>query len=552
MRYARYMKRAMLLLAILLLGLTACADDTAEIAELPTLIQQASFTPSASPTASDSPTATLSPTASPSATASPTQTPTFTLTHSPTPTHTFTATATPTPTPVRIRIESEVGGFVRNGPDVSFETVGNVLADAEYEVLAFEFAENGDLWYLIEVAGQQVWVSSFVAELVEGVEIAQIAAAETRPPTLTLTPTLTPTDTLTPSPTPTFPPNTHAFVSGVQGVNLRRAPGREHGINATLAPYTPLQLVGIDSTQSWYQVTTFSGQSGWVFSPLIEVLTPMQLPITWRNTPTPVPQFVPPPSTGGSGGGSGGGGGGSLPVGSRSASIFAAGQARGNQRNVFTKVGDSITAAQPFLSNFGGGGYNLGPHGYLQDTINYFGGSWAAGSEAAKVAFNAAAVLDAIWSTPGLCQANESPLACELRVKRPSVAIIMLGSVDVQLYNAASFNGYLNSVVQTCVNFGVIPVLTTFPNADGYYPNESAQFNDIIRSTAASFGVPLIDLRGPLMTLPNRGVRADGFHLSEDGDPWSFNGDENRVGVTMRNYLTLLMLDSLRRSVLGG
>src|SRR5262245_53057767 len=53
-------------------------------------------------------------------------------------------------------------------------------------------------------------------------------------------------------------------------------------------------------------------------------------------------------------------------------SVVNAGAKRGNRRNVFSKVGDSITASELFLYPVGNGGLRLGNYGYLGNTFNFF------------------------------------------------------------------------------------------------------------------------------------------------------------------------------------
>ena len=49
---------------------------------------------------------------------------------------------------------------------------------------------------------------------------------------------------------------------------------------------------------------------------------------------------------------------------------------------------------------------------------------------AARIGFTASAVLDAAWADARACQRGESPLACEFRLTRPSLAFISLGTND--------------------------------------------------------------------------------------------------------------------------
>lgn len=394
--------------------------------------------------------------------------------------------------------------------------------------------------------------------------------------TIAPTATITPTPRNSPTPTNTIPPTQagDAAVIGENGVNLRPGPGRNYSPPiALLAPATELILIGRTSDSRWYEAQTFSGQRGWVSADLV---TPRRdiasLPVTWIVEPTLIPVVVPtvsiplgevpppqylepiPPSSAEA----------SVPglgISQRVRQIFQAGRQRGNRPNVFSKVGDSTTATQPFLVAFGIGtsDYDLGPYGYLQETINYFSVSPRGGmansfvnqSLAASSAFNAAAVLASIWADDQVCQPNESPLLCEYRISRPSVAIIMLGAVDMQIYDAAQFRQSMDTIVATTIEQGVIPVLTTFPSAPEFHGDKAEEFNGIIREIASREQIPLIDLRAATWEMPHYGVGTDNFHLSHRGDGYTtFNGEENQWGLTRRNLLTLHTLDVLRREVL--
>lgn len=360
----------------------------------------------------------------------------------------------------------------------------------------------------------------------------------TNTPTSTSTPTSTETDTPTitntpsptksPTPTLTATPVGDAVVTGKFGVNLRRGPSQRFTPAITLLETdTALYLVGISTDSQWYKVETMDGQYGWTFGELLHIYRDAPLPVIWVEIPTEVPVVVAAAqgqTTGGS----------SVSTG-------------GNLSSTFSKVGDSITANQAFMIGYGTGEYDLGAYGHLQSTINHFSGSFARPSLAAFSGFNTAAMMDSVWATDSRCMANETPLACEYRVNRPSVAIIMLGSVDVQLYGANEFRTYLDRIIQYTIGQGIIPVLTTFPNANDYYPGESEAFNGVIRSLASQYQIPLIDLRPAAMALSDNGVSGDGFHLSQRGDNFiGLNGEQNQYGLTMRNFMTLQMLHSLR------
>lgn len=237
--------------------------------------------------------------------------------------------------------------------------------------------------------------------------------------------------------------------------------------------------------------------------------------------------------------------------------IFRRGQQLGNQRNVFMKVGDSVTATQPFMSGFGSGNYSLGPYGDLQGTIDFFLASPREGIEnsfvymgvAAVNGFVSGAVLDGTWS-PEFC-GRLVPLACSYDILRPSVAIVLFGGQDARLFDAAFFQSNLRRITKTLIDLGVIPVLNTFPMHHSFSPDKTILFNTVVINVANEYDVPLINLYRALQDLPEGGAKPeDPVHLTQGDTFYSFNGEERVYGVTLRNLLTLQALDILRREVL--
>ena len=342
-------------------------------------------------------------------------------------------------------------------------------------------------------------------------------------------------------------------------VAVRAGPSKTTRRIGILRHGTKVQLLERSPRGLWVRISSGSGIAGWVarrhintndLSMPLPVAEPAAEPAAEAAAEAVpvVPDVVRTP----------------LRTGTRSRAIFARGQALGNRSNVFSVIGDSLTSAQPFMRGFGDGGYALGSHGYLQETINHFSAppregvanSFMHQSKAATIAFNAAAALDPTWlawtDKSGQCASDESPVACEYRINKPSVAVILLGPEDLQIYDVNTFQIHLSRVIKISVDSGVIPVLTTFPTA----PNNAALqngalFNDAIRNMAATYGVPVIDMRDAALALPAAGVKEDGFHLSDFGSAYGFNVDNSQIsGCALRNLYTLQMLDLLRRNVL--
>ncbi|MBZ0287304.1 MAG: hypothetical protein K8I30_06800, partial [Anaerolineae bacterium] len=122
--------------------------------------------------------------------------------------------------------------------------------------------------------------------------------------------------------------------------------------------------------------------------------------------------------------------------------IFEAGQAAGRNPHMFSKIGDCMTAADYFLSAFGSEDYDLGDFTDLQAVVDYFStvqpdtdpfktNAFASPGLSTDSGFTTSSVLDSTWADKDVCEANESPLACEFRVANPAYALIMFGTNDV-------------------------------------------------------------------------------------------------------------------------
>jgi hypothetical protein len=245
--------------------------------------------------------------------------------------------------------------------------------------------------------------------------------------------------------------------------------------------------------------------------------------------------------------------------------VYRAGQARGNQPRALAKLGDCMTDNPYFLAPLSAGRFDLGDYTELRPVIEYFLGvptrahggrpwdadSFATPGLAAAGGFNVAGPLDPTWADPEWCQANESPLACELRVSRPAFAVIMFGTNDVNTTDLASYDFYLRTIVSQTLDAGTVPLLSTFPTRPEN-PAKSRQLNQIVVKVAQDYQVPLLNLNRALADLPNQGINPkDTTHLSlpPDGRADVFRGEHLRYGATVRNVLTLQALDRVLRAL---
>jgi LysM repeat protein len=359
------------------------------------------------------------------------------------------------------------------------------------------------------------------------------------------------------------------------GLRLRAAPSLTGVVLGYLDALTRLNVTGRTADSTWLQVTTPTGQSGWVTTAWTDVYVALaKVPIvnpdvalpataTAASAPAPtaqpnvsstdVPVAPPAPNPNGYNTISG--------ITAHARQIFKQGQQIGNRANVFSKVGDSITVSTVFLNPIGNGQYNLHDYAGLQPVIDYFSAQAARGDAnsfdntplAAKVGWRARTVLSPGAADAALCQAGEGPLACEYRLVRPSVALIMLGTNDVVSTPDDQFEADMRQVIELTAAKGIVPVLSTIPplfrtGLDG----RAEQLNVIIVRLAREYDIPLWDYWSALQSLPNSGLGSDGVHpkWAPAGHNADFTAEYLQYGMVVRNLTALYVLDAIWRQVL--
>ncbi len=234
--------------------------------------------------------------------------------------------------------------------------------------------------------------------------------------------------------------------------------------------------------------------------------------------------------------------------------IYRYALARGSDPHSFIKVGDCMTDNPYFLRPIGEGDYALGEYEHLEAVIDHFvtdeHNAFSRISQATAGGFNAASTLDSLWANPEFCEPGETPLACEMRIMQPSVALIMFGTNDVFYLDSAQFDFSLRSIVTETIRRDALPVLSTFPHRPEF-PEKSVLYNQIVVQVALDYDIPLINLWRALETLPNQGIDPDDpTHLSAppNGASCYFLGDNMQAGFTVRNLLTLETLAAVLQS----
>jgi hypothetical protein len=236
------------------------------------------------------------------------------------------------------------------------------------------------------------------------------------------------------------------------------------------------------------------------------------------------------------------------PVRERIREIYVYGQTLGNHHDVFTVVGDSISVSASFLQAVGERREVLGEYAFLEDTIAHYRdgriNSFARRSQSAGVGWAAWGVLSPDLASTS-CQVGESPLLCEYRQSRPSVAIIMFGTNDAGYRTAEQYRADLTRIIDITLQRGIIPVLSTPPPRPDT-PEMIQSYRQVVMSLGDVYELPVIDYFTWMQELPQMGLAFDNIHPSTPAQGYEasaiFDGSYLQYGYVARNLAVLLSL----------
>ena len=224
--------------------------------------------------------------------------------------------------------------------------------------------------------------------------------------------------------------------------------------------------------------------------------------------------------------------------------IFEQGRRLGNNPRAFSKIGDSTSEHTHFLFRFDNDAlYDLGVYAELQATIDYYEGSFSRNSLASWIGNHAWSVMDPLRANADICQANETPLACEYRIHRPSIVLIQLGTNEAA--RPELFETAMSNIIDETLALGVIPILGTKVNN---YRDENGSINRIIRGLATSYNVPLWDLEFVASALPDRGLANDGIHFTDYPADYTEDATFFR-GQPLQSLTALIAIDRVREAM---
>ena len=220
-------------------------------------------------------------------------------------------------------------------------------------------------------------------------------------------------------------------------------------------------------------------------------------------------------------------------VSARAVEIYRQGLASGSDPRSYSTIGDCQSEPNVFLGIYDTNRYFFAKGDeYLQETVDYFKGGFERQSLSVRDGLSAPSALSPTWAYAGKCEANENPVQCELRVHKPAVMFINLGTNWRADASTDAYEKYLRQIVELVIANGTVPVLSTkADNVEG-----GNRINQATARVAHDYDVPLWNFWALAQYLPDKGLdktRQDVYLTVEAWDA--------------RSYSALEVLDKLRR-----
>ena len=212
--------------------------------------------------------------------------------------------------------------------------------------------------------------------------------------------------------------------------------------------------------------------------------------------------------------------------------IYARGLAAGNDPHSYSTIGDCQSEPDVFLGIYATNRYWLGQdYQYLQESIDFFHDSFDRQSLAVRNGMSAPSALSPEWAYKNQCESGESPVTCDLRVHKPSIVFINLGTNWLPGASIDAYEKYLRQIVDLVVKAGALPVLST--KADDVEGGN--RINQATARVAHDYDIPLWNLWRAVQDLPNGGLDASRKDVYLTTEAWD-----------RRNFTALMVLDRLR------
>jgi hypothetical protein len=212
--------------------------------------------------------------------------------------------------------------------------------------------------------------------------------------------------------------------------------------------------------------------------------------------------------------------------------IYKRGLENGNNPNNFSVIGDCQSVPYLFMGAYDWGGPIINTlDEELIETVVNFAGSFSRFSPTIIDGGNAASQLATGWANRRICDVSESPITCELRLHKPSIVIINIGT-----HWSARHEQYMRKIIEIIIDHGAVPILST--KADNLEGN--AIINHDLTLIALQYDIPLWNLWASVQNLPDGGL-----------DPYRQGGYMylTREGLERRRLTGLQVLNTVWRAV---
>ena len=215
--------------------------------------------------------------------------------------------------------------------------------------------------------------------------------------------------------------------------------------------------------------------------------------------------------------------------------VYERGLSLGNDSHNFSILGDCQSTPETFLGVYSNPGKLAELPENLQETALYFDESLGRNSPTSKSGSTSGALLWPEWHEGQYgCGVDESPLACELRLQKPSFALVMIGT-----HWEARNERYMRKIIEQLLDAGVVPILAT--KADNREGDHGINLETA--TLAAEYGLPLWNFYPVTADLDNRGL------YTKKGEEYLGDIYLTDEALELHRYSALEALDAVWRAV---
>jgi hypothetical protein len=190
--------------------------------------------------------------------------------------------------------------------------------------------------------------------------------------------------------------------------------------------------------------------------------------------------------------------------------IYQRGIENGNDPHAFSILGDCHSLPEVFLGVYDSNPEIVGDLDlHLQETVRQFSGSFDRYSPTVVKGTTEGALLWVGWNEnlEGYCEPIETPIACEIRYQKPSIAFIRIGT-----HWEARNEAYLRQIIEMLIENGTVPIVVTKP--DNRELDE--RVNENLAILAVEYQLPVWNFWASVQGLPNKGLSDESeMYLSE-------------------------------------